>query len=79
MWKIVVYPLVVIVAGAFGFFASGGRVRFRRGATIQRDQCPGCGIVGENTDGTRGDAEIFRCGKCRVLDYLVYPYDVKWG
>lgn len=78
MWQIFVYLAVLIGGLAIGYFLSGGRVRFIRGATRQRQECPGCGIVGVDTDGTKGDAAIYECKACRVLKYRVFPYDVKW-
>ncbi len=76
MWKNLLYALILIGVFAFGWFVSGGRVKFLRGKTRQREECPGCGNVGENTVGGRGDAELYKCRTCRVHEYLVYPYDV---
>lgn len=42
----------------------------------KRQECPGCGGIGQDTGGSRGDASIYKCGLCRVLEYLVYPYDL---
>ncbi len=79
MWYILTQILAPFIVGiAAGYFGSGGRVKFLRGATRQREECPGCGNVGEPTLGSRGDAEIYNCKTCRVLEYRVFPYNVNW-
>jgi ribosomal protein L37AE/L43A len=78
MWQIFLYLAILIGGAAAGYFISGGRVRFIRGATRQREECPGCGAVGVDKDGTKGDAKIYECNTCRVFRYRVFPYDVNW-
>ena len=77
MWEIFGAVAVLTLGGLSGFLISGGRISFRRAKTIERGQCPGCGVTGEANDGSVGDADLYWCksGGCRVREYKVYPYD----